>query len=418
MLSPQLHLQMEECEKEFSSKKSGSTSAETRDILKAVTEKRTFIQQATEVVKSQGRKLQDILKTATTTASSKTTPTLASGGVQTSTSVDQEMITMPLPTITGVDVANHSPTSFLLRRAQSSEDILEAIDEPSSSSSSLSPPVFEDLQRTRAQSYGNAEITQKQKKRTRSGSGSGIGLGSKMPPRSSTHDGDWRGSVDLLDVRKNSAGSSPLQQQKSRQQQLRLRGSASNDDLLEDVSSLDYQTNLDHSPRHTRTSSSGGGGSAYGTTTTMERSNSWDVLGDSEKSSSSRLHSMANVSLSSSLSAATAPASPKVLVTPRRTRTATVKATLSVSSLNTNQNQQLVKGFLVQIENRLNQLVLLWEGRRKGLEEVQKVQEFREAVPVVLEWVESVGAEFLRKFGHYGRSIEEVFSKILYSLLL
>lgn len=95
-----------------------------------------------------------------------------------------------------------------------------------------------------------------------------------------------------------------------------------------------------------------------------------------------------------------------------------VKATLSVSSLNTNQNQQLVKGFLVQIENRLNQLVLLWEGRRKGLEEVQKVQEFREAVPVVLEWVESVGAEFLRKFGHYGRSIEEVFSKILYSLLL
>ncbi len=86
----------------------------------------------------------------------------------------------------------------------------------------------------------------------------------------------------------------------------------------------------------------------------------------------------------------------------------TLKSALSVPTIPVNQNQQAIQSFMVRIQVRLNRLVLLWEGRKKGLEEAQKVIEFQEAVPVILEWVESVGEEFLRKYSNHGRSLEEV----------
>lgn len=96
------------------------------------------------------------------------------------------------------------------------------------------------------------------------------------------------------------------------------------------------------------------------------------------------------------------PHSPRLLVTPRKA---------GVKSLPpSNHDQLMIEGVLHQMERRLNELKVLWEKRQRKLKQSQKVVEFREAVPVVTEWVEQVGNKFLRgKHKHnLGRSIEEV----------
>ena len=96
------------------------------------------------------------------------------------------------------------------------------------------------------------------------------------------------------------------------------------------------------------------------------------------------------------------PHSPRLLVTPRKTG---IK-----SSASSNHDQLMIEGVLHQMERRLHELKEMWEKRQRKLKQSQKVVEFREAVPMVTEWVEQVGNEFLRgKHKHnLGRSIEEV----------
>lgn len=249
---------MDECDIEFSSKEVGITLAETGDIIKAITEKKAFIKQATEVVQSQGKKLQDIL-----------TRSRSSHPLRGGSSLDLSKF--------GREGEEEEPGTFAVRRVQSTENILDGFDEPLSSG-----------------------------------------------------------------VRSGAASISP-------------------------------ETTY---PKH-------------------PKQRSWDVL-DSTDGILERFK-------------APIPGSPKILVTPKRTRAATgLKTTLSVPIITVNQNYQVVQSFLVQIDARLNRLILLWEGRRMGLEEAQKAVEFQEAVPGILEWIDTVGAEFLKKYNHYGRSMEEV----------
>lgn len=274
----QLNSSMDECHAEFSSKETGSSLVETKAFVKAITDKKAFIQQATEVVLSHGRKLQDVL-----THSRTLWPASKGRGNQTKSG-------------RGYD----GPESSVIRKAQSTEDLLEVSDEAAS------------LLGSRTSSYGESAL------------------------RSSLRTASVQGT---------------------------------------------------YSPKpHKQTSLEG------------ERRNSWDVLGSRESNGSpERLGA----------SPQHTPGSPKVLVTPRRTRTL-LKAATSVPALNVNQNQQLVQSFMVQIDGRLNQLILLWEGRRKGLEEAEKAVEFQMAVPEILEWIDTTGAEFLKTYDHYGGSMEEV----------
>ena len=276
---------MDEYEAEFSSKEVGHTLSDTRDLLKTLTEKKTFISQATEVVKSQGKKLQDIL-----TRSQSLRSTF--GG----SSIDLSQL--------GKDEESGFVSSAV-RRVQSSEDILDSI---------------EDLQKARSSS-----------------------MVTETPKAHMTI--EWEG------------GPRHTKQQ-----------------------SLDIPTN---------------------------KTKSWDLLDVREDTSNMHRHTPP---LSPGKSSPLSPASPKrVLFIPKRTRAATgLKPAVSMPSLVVNQNQQLVQGFLIQIDTRLKKLVLLWEGRKKGLEEAQKAVEFREAVPAILEWIDTTGNDFLKKYDHYGRSKREV----------
>lgn len=271
---------MDDCQAEFSSKETGSSLVETKALIKAITDKKVFIQQATEVVLSQGRKLQDVL-----TQSRTLWPTIEG---RSGSNVDLSKL--------GRDNEEDPVPRTSIRKAQSTDDLLE---EPMS--------VLE-VQRSRTMSYreGNGQET---------GSNSSTGVEKHKPPKQMSLDTERRYGWDVLDSRDSNR--SPEQ--------------------------------LNPVPQ----------------------------------------------------------GSPRVLFTPRRTR-AVLKAATSVPALNVNQNQQVVQTFMVRIDGRLNQLILLWEGRRKGLEEAQRAVEFQEAVPQILEWIDTVGAEFLKKYSHYGRSMEEV----------
>ena len=74
---------MNECEREFSSQQCGDTLPEIMLQLKVITEKRTFIQQATKVVLSQGRKFQDMLSSVRArTKSSVVSPEISTSRVR------------------------------------------------------------------------------------------------------------------------------------------------------------------------------------------------------------------------------------------------------------------------------------------------------------------------------------------------
>ena len=100
------------------------------------------------------------------------------------------------------------------------------------------------------------------------------------------------------------------------------------------------------------------------------------------------------------------PRSPRLLVNPRK---AGVKSSLSMTNVaSPNDDQLMIEGVLRQMESRSEQLRELWEARQRRLRQSLKVVEFREAVPVVMNWVEQVGNKFLEGRNNLGRSIEEV----------
>ena len=144
-----------------------------------------------------------------------------------------------------------------------------------------------------------------------------------------------------------------------------------------------------------------------------ESANKWNGEDDAKPltraSSLDLLNSNGNDSVPEEFDAASAvsskldyPHSPRLLVTPRKTW---VK-----SSASSNHDQLMIEGVLSQMGRRLDELKEMWEKRQRKLKQSQKVVEFREAVPMVTEWVEQVGNKFLQgKHKHnLGRSIEEV----------
>lgn len=280
---------MDECEVEFSSKEFGKSIVEAKKLQKSVTEKRAFIKQATEVIHSQGKKLQEILNDSRTMLPNRRGSTFDLSR-------------------TGEEESNH--TSFDIRRVRSSENFLDTIDEPTSPNE--------------LRSFSNGEATD---------SDSDTNLRGNHTPSSS----------------------------------IATRG-----------------VKLHNSLR--------------------DRSNSWDILDSKEVPLPVPSPTFPTKPRSSSI---TDSDSPRVLVHPKRTRGG-LKAASSISALPVNQDQQVIKQFLGQIDRRLKQLVLLCERRKTGLEEAQKAMEFIEVVPEILEWIDTVGAKFLQDFDHYGRSIEEV----------
>ena len=304
---------MDECYAEFSSKKTGSSLLETRGLIKTITEKKAFIQQATEVVLSQGTKFQDVL------SKSRTSHFLNGRGG--GSSIDLTRIGRE----EGAE-REEEEGSVGVRRVQSTEDLLDVIDEPT------------EVRRSSMTGYGS-------------------------PPSDSSHLG---GSGGISRSVSGLGGVWPVK-----------------------VTSLDSYNR-----------------------------NSWSAQGSGQGISGQGVSGQ--TALSSSASSYSKPlrdaGMPKLLVAPKRTRTRAgtggmsgMKLSTSVPALSTgNQNQLVVQTFMVQMKHRLNQLMLLWEGRMRSLEDAQKAVEFQEAVPVILEWVETVGADFLKKYSTFGRSMEEV----------
>lgn len=284
----QLNSSMDKCEAAFSSKETGKSLSELKAIIVSITEKKTYIKQATELVQTQGRKLQELLSQSN------------SHNTNGETSLDLSKVGRE-----GEGSVPASPAS--VRRVQSSEDILDVADGPR-------------VLRSRAISDVLAIAT------------------------------DTNLKVKTLS--------------------------------MEDVSTVAARHRVDWEAKRSSLDSAG--------------------AGDSRES-----HSPSNLNYPQGSSPTHAPSSPKILVTPKRTR-AGVKGALSVPSITLHQNHQVVENLLVGADGRLNQLILLWEGRRKRLEEVEQAMQFREAVPQILHWVDTVGANFLKMHNHYGRSMEEV----------
>ena len=264
---------MDACQDEFSSKEFGRTLSETKQLLKSMVEKRTFIEQAIEVVQSQGKKLQDILMHNRTSYST--------------TNGDDSDINVKV----GGVRSDHSPR--MVRKAQSTDDLADIIDE------------LTDF--TRSRSRTDSDTT------------------SRLPSK-------------------------------------------------DDQTSLDYITTEQNKK-----------------STTFDQGDSLIPLAPN------------NLTLSSPIMNGR-----KLLVSPKRTRRG-LKTAISVPNVSiNNHDQQIIKNLLDKINNRLNQLILLWEGRKKGLEEAKKASDFREAVPQILEKIETVGEHFNQTYKYYGRSIQEV----------
>ena len=132
----------------------------------------------------------------------------------------------------------------------------------------------------------------------------------------------------------------------------------------------------------------------------LARASSLDLLNSNENDSIPEYSDITSA-LGSKLEC---PHSPRLLVTPRKTG--------FKSSSPSNYDQLMIEGVLHQMGVRLEELQVMWEKRQRRLKQSQKVVEFREAVPIVTEWVEQVGNKFLRgKHKHnLGRSIEEVWT--------
>ena len=80
----------------------------------------------------------------------------------------------------------------------------------------------------------------------------------------------------------------------------------------------------------------------------------------------------------------------------------------TLSPLPDNPEQQIIEGMLHQMDAGLKQLKMLWKMRKSTLEQSHKVVDFIESIPRVVDWVDSVGAGYLKNKNIYGKSIEEV----------
>ncbi len=300
---------MDEIESEFSSKDCGHSLKETEKILEEVGEKKVFLEQATEVIQSQGRKLQGVLKSTRATF-------LSSGFTGGGSTQDLTTITATTsPTNTDRKGERREQDSRdVIRRAQSSEDLLDS-------------PSLEGMGVARALTSSSTDISSMKTTKTNT---------------------------------------------------LLMAGRARSEDRRED--------------RLTRSCDLLGGGEDRITPPITPPSSPLAV----------------NKSIHVSNTKPTSSNSVMVLCTPRRTRVGGIKSALSVPSFPVSLDHEVVREFLRDIDGRLSRLVFLWEGRKKELEEALRAMQFLEAVPQVIEWVETKGAEFLKKYVHYGRSIEEV----------
>lgn len=283
---------MDECETEFSSKEYGATKPTIEKQLKAITDKRTFIEQATEVVLSHGKKLQTVIISSRTRKHSYRTSCLGASPISESNNTF-------LSSSLNVD-------SSEFRRAQSSNDLLDGSCDQVESSLTSAALI-------------------------RAGSQSQV-----YPNISSSHA----------------------------------------------VSSLLSSSSSPHQTRN------------------QIRKSSWDPWNTHDKNKTILDHYQ--------LKTTSVFSAPKLLPN-RRQSSGSLLSAQSVPNVSiVDMDRHMVETFLKEIRSRLNLLMLLWEGRKKRLEEASKAVEFTEAVPHVLEWVESVGAEFLEKYNYYGMSIVEV----------
>ena len=68
----------------------------------------------------------------------------------------------------------------------------------------------------------------------------------------------------------------------------------------------------------------------------------------------------------------------------------------------------MIETQLYKVDQQLHQLMALWEHRKTQLENSKRVIEFKEAVPEVTSWLETMGVELLKNKSNFGRSKEEV----------
>jgi len=100
---------------------------------------------------------------------------------------------------------------------------------------------------------------------------------------------------------------------------------------------------------------------------------------------------------------------PKLLVSPKRTSKNSLKSAQSLQSISeTDRDRKFLEGYLEEVKSRLEQLLVLWDGRKGRLEEAKKAVEFLKASPEIFDWLNADGNGFFTKYDNYGRSIEEV----------
>ena len=68
----------------------------------------------------------------------------------------------------------------------------------------------------------------------------------------------------------------------------------------------------------------------------------------------------------------------------------------------------MIESQLYKVDQQLHKLMVLWNHRKTQLETSKRVIEFKEAVPPVMQWLETRGVELLKNKNNFGRSKEEV----------
>jgi hypothetical protein len=68
----------------------------------------------------------------------------------------------------------------------------------------------------------------------------------------------------------------------------------------------------------------------------------------------------------------------------------------------------MIESQLYKVDQQLHKLMVLWNQRKTQLETSRRVIEFKEAVPPLMQWLETRGVELLRNKNNFGRSKEEV----------
>ena len=297
----QLRESFDECETEFSSKETGASVPEIEQQLRGIVERKVFIEQATEVVLSQGCKAQSIL----------VAPRSRTRGIKGQDSFPSTISEHPDELQSSGSTPMLEYTSAQVRRAQSSEDLLE-------SCPLRNPPSATETALYRTTSQGD----------------------------------------------------------------------------------MDNPSLHNHVQTHPSSSSTSSPDPQEGAmnTTTLNRTKSLDLLNSYDRKSpeSGKLQTP-----SSDM--------PKLLVSPKRTSKSALKPAQSVPSIAAvDKDRKTMENYLEEMKSKLKQIMVLWEKRKTRLAEAKKAKEFMAAVPGILEWVESVGAEFFNKHDHYGRSIVEV----------